>query len=45
MREDVLDGYVTRAGAERDYGVALRDDWSVDEDATSRLRAKEAPTK
>ena len=39
VRQDVLDGYVTREGAERDYGVALRDDLSVDEEATARLRA------
>ena len=42
LREDVLDGYVTRASAERDYGVVLRDDLSVDEDATRRLRAEPA---
>jgi N-methylhydantoinase B len=39
VRQDVLDGYVTREGAERDYGVALRDDITVDEEATARLRA------
>ena len=36
---DVLDGYVTREGAARDYGVVLRDDLSVDEEATRRRRA------
>ncbi len=35
---DVADGYVTRQGAERDYGVVLREDLSVDEQATQRLR-------
>ena len=38
VRQDVLDGYVTRACAESDYGVVLSDDLSVDEDATNRLR-------
>ena len=38
---DVRCGYVTVAGARRDYGVVLReDDLSVDEEATKRLRAK-----
>jgi len=36
VREDVIDGYVTRAGAEREYGVVLREDLSVDEAATRR---------
>jgi N-methylhydantoinase B len=40
VREDVLDGYVTRAGAKSDYGVVLRDDLTVDADATGRLRAE-----
>jgi N-methylhydantoinase B len=35
---DVLDGYVTREGAERDYGVVLRDDLTVDEEATRTRR-------
>jgi N-methylhydantoinase B len=38
VRVDCLDGYVTREAAERDYGVVLCDDLSVDEDATRRLR-------
>lgn len=38
VREDVLDGYVTREGAERDYGVILSEDLSVDEEATRRRR-------
>jgi N-methylhydantoinase B len=38
VQVDVLDGYITREGAERDYGVVLRDDLAVDEDATSRKR-------
>jgi N-methylhydantoinase B len=39
---DVVDGYVTRQGAERDYGVVLRQDLSVDEEATQRLRREMA---
>jgi N-methylhydantoinase B len=39
VRQDVIDGYVTREGARRDYGVELRDDSTVDEEATNRLRA------
>src|SRR5919204_509555 len=35
---DVVEGYITRRGAERDYGVVLRDDLSVDEQATQRRR-------
>ena len=39
VREDVLDGYVTRQGAAYDYGVVLRDDLSLDEAATAKHRA------
>ena len=39
VREDVLDGYVTREGAERDYLVVLDDDLAVDEEATRARRA------
>ena len=39
VRQDVLDRYVSREGAERDYGVVLQDDLTVDEEATDRLRA------
>ncbi len=39
VREDVLDRYVTREGAERDYGVVLRDDLTIDEQATADRRA------
>jgi N-methylhydantoinase B len=42
VRLDVLDGYVTRSGAERDYGVVLSADGSVDAEATARLRAERA---
>jgi N-methylhydantoinase B len=35
---DVADGLITRDAAERDYGVALRADGSVDVSATGRLR-------
>jgi N-methylhydantoinase B len=39
VREDVLDGYVGREAARRDYGVVLAGD-TVDEAATARLRAR-----
>ena len=39
VRTDVLRGYVTREGARNSYGVALRDDLSIDEAATKALRA------
>ncbi|MEM7343740.1 MAG: hydantoinase B/oxoprolinase family protein [Chloroflexota bacterium] len=38
VREDVLDRYITRAGAERDYGVILHDDLTIDEQATTECR-------
>ena len=38
VREDVIDGYVTREGAERDYGVVLEDDLSIDEKTTRKRR-------
>ena len=39
MRRDVLDGYVTREGAERDYGVAFTSDGlEVDLETTRQLR-------
>jgi N-methylhydantoinase B len=43
--EDVIDGYVTVAGAARDYGVVVEaidaevDDWRVDAAATVETRA------
>jgi len=39
--DDVLDGYVGREVAQRDYGVVLAED-AVDEEATARLRARMA---
>ncbi len=36
--DDVLDGFVTPAGAERDYGVIIRNG-ALDEAATAKLRA------
>jgi len=39
VREDVLDGYVTREGAERDYGVVFDGGFEIDREATDRLRA------
>jgi N-methylhydantoinase B len=37
---DVVDGYVTRAAAERDYGVVLADDHAIDEARTNARRAE-----
>jgi N-methylhydantoinase B len=37
---DVADGLITRAAAERDYGVALAGGGAVDLEATARLRAR-----
>jgi len=39
VREDVVDGYVSRAAAERDYGVVLTDALAIDTVATERRRA------
>ncbi len=38
VREDVIDGLVTREAAQRLYGVVLGDDLTLDEDATRRAR-------
>lgn len=38
VARDVQRGYVGRDGAERDYGVAIRDDGTVDEARTTMLR-------
>jgi N-methylhydantoinase B len=38
VREDVLNGYVSVEGAERDYGVVLTKDLMVDETATKKRR-------
>jgi N-methylhydantoinase B len=38
VREDVLDGYLTREGVERDYGVVSKEDLSIDEEATQKRR-------
>ncbi|MGH2616256.1 MAG: hydantoinase B/oxoprolinase family protein [Thermomicrobiales bacterium] len=38
VRRDVRAGYLSRAVAERDYGVVLTDDLAVDAAATERLR-------
>ena len=35
---DVIEGLVSREAARRDYGVVLRDDDSIDDDATRALR-------
>ena len=40
LRDDVVRGYVSRRAARDDYGVAFKDDLSVDADATAKLRAK-----
>jgi len=39
VREDVIDGYVSRQGAACDYGVVLREDLSLDAAATTKRRA------
>jgi len=39
---DVADGLITRAAAERDYGVAVSADGGVDRGATARLRGAAA---
>ena len=40
VREDVIDGYVSRHFAEKDYGVILNDVLEIDKKATDVLRAK-----
>ena len=40
VREDVVRGYVSRDAARDDYCVAFKDDLSVDDAATAKLRAK-----
>ncbi|RJO68432.1 hydantoinase B/oxoprolinase family protein [Nocardia panacis] len=40
VREDVLDGKVTRTGAERDYGVVITEDGVIDANATATLRGQ-----
>ncbi|MDB5650563.1 MAG: 5-oxoprolinase [Hyphomicrobiales bacterium] len=42
VQRDVRMGYVTLEGARRDYGVVLRADMSIDEDATRSLRSGRA---
>ena len=42
VREDVLDGFVTREGAQRDYAVVLDDELNVDVDATGKARSSAA---
>lgn len=38
VREDVIDGYVSRQAAREVYGVVLDDDLAIDEEATRELR-------
>ncbi len=42
VRMDVLEEYITRDDARESYGVVLSDDLTIDEAATSALRAKMA---
>jgi N-methylhydantoinase B len=42
VANDVKNGYISREAAKRDYGVALRDDLSVDSEATKSLRTQRA---
>ncbi len=44
IAEDVRLGLVSADAARRDYGVVLRDDLSIDEDATASLRASASPS-
>ncbi len=39
VAEDVRQGFISSDAARRDYGVAVNDDFSVDEKETSKLRA------
>jgi N-methylhydantoinase B len=43
VRADVIDGYVSRAAAEKEYGVVLTDTFEIDLDATKRLRSTLRP--
>jgi len=38
VHEDVIDGYVSRGSAQTEYGVVLRDDSTVDVEATNQRR-------
>jgi N-methylhydantoinase B len=42
VRWDVIEGLVSREAAERDYGVVLKPDYSVDHQATAALRQRMA---
>jgi N-methylhydantoinase B len=42
VRADVLEELVSREAARDKYGVVLRDDLTIDEDATKRLRSQQA---
>jgi N-methylhydantoinase B len=42
VAEDVRQGFISSDAARRDYGVAVNDDFSIDESATAKLRAQAA---
>jgi N-methylhydantoinase B len=42
VAEDVRQGFISSDAAKRDYGVAVNDDFSVDEGETAKLRAQAA---
>ena len=42
VRWDVIEGLVSREAAERDYGVVLKQDYAIDQAATSALRQRMA---
>ena len=42
VAEDVRQGFISSDAAKRDYGVAVNDDFSVDEGSTAKLRAQAA---
>lgn len=39
VREDVIDGYVSRAAAREEYGVAITEDGEIDHEETESLRS------
>ena len=40
VRADVMEELVSREAAREQYGVVLRDDFSIDEDATKKQRGR-----
>lgn len=44
VREDVIDGYVSREAARDEYGVAITDDGEINREETARLRSERGST-